>query len=161
MPSTYPTYTNVHAISPDDVWAVGGGPRPVAHWNGKHWQRLSADASGVAALHDVAASGPNNVWIVGGPRPFVTRFDGRRFTKIPIPRTHWGALDAKHIDTPLWGVLAISPRNVWAVGIFGVEHYTGRGWERVRRDDWWAIAAAGRSDLWAVGGSDVLRYTCR
>lgn len=167
-------YATVTAISRTNSWAAGGQRtrwaddvfRP-AHWDGRGL-KLIKDASGtwqVSALGS-SASGPRNVWIVGSVwgepwTPFAERFDGKHFRRIPVPFRHWKANYNRNKDSDLLGVAAISPRNVWAVGTFGIEHYDGRSWQLISHDSSYsAIDALSPADIWAVGGTKAARFRC-
>lgn len=167
-PSEFFTLT---AIALGDVWAAGSSAptyrpnRPVAHWNGRSW-RLVKDAAQdgwETTARASSASGASNVWIVGDQAagPFVERFDGRRFTRVPVPAGDWMANYNSQQDSYLTGVEAVSPRDVWAVGNFGIEHYDGRRWLRSSPDrSLEAITAATSTDIWATGGASVRHLTC-
>jgi hypothetical protein len=167
-------YTTVTAISRNDAWAAGSRTlgydrvfRP-AHWNGRSWS-LVEDASKtmLAGASDSSASGARNVWIVGGNwgepgTPFVERFNGNRFALIPVPFRHWRENYKRNRDSDVLGVAAISPRSVWAVGSFGIEHYDGRHWRRISHDSSYrAIDATAPTDIWAVGGRKAAHFSCR
>lgn len=167
-PSEFFTLT---AIAPGDVWAAGSSAptyrpnRPVAHWNGRRW-RLVKDAAQdgwATTARDSSASGASNIWIVGDQAagPFVERFDGRRFTRVPVPAGDFMANYNNQQDSYLTGVEAVSPRDVWAVGNFGIEHYDGHRWLRSSPDDSLeAITAVTSTDIWATGGASVRHLTC-
>src|SRR5262249_48916645 len=61
----------VAAVSPDDVWAVGGtnfsGKTVIMHWNGTAWTRMASPTPhGISSeLKAVAASSAINAWAVG------------------------------------------------------------------------------------------------
>jgi hypothetical protein len=129
----------VWAISPDDVWAVGGiggettpwfacrtgGAEPgraealVMHWDGSSWQRVAVPG-GEGPLVSVTASGPGDVWAVGsgsGDTTVALHFDGRAWTR---ERIH---------DYPL-GRVAVTAvpgtPELWAVGAAHHEADYGR-----------------------------------
>ena len=171
VPSSGGAYRTVTAISGTDVWAAGEQP---VRWNGTTW-KLVRDTSRPGwhtFAYGSSASGRKNLWIVGNEAaaPFVERFDGRRFVRFPVPAAHWKSNEE---DSSLGGVTAISARDVWAVGNFGIEHFTGRQWSLVSRDSAYVgITATSRTDIWAVGSvlkvtgagpaavAKVLRYSC-
>ncbi|MCO6007323.1 hypothetical protein NE236_20285 [Actinoallomurus purpureus] len=118
--------TGSAAISPSNVWAVSGGtddrdetPSKYAeHWTGKSWKKATVPATALA----VGASSTKYVWAVGTYKrqPAVMRWSGTswKLTKTPTIKLAgsggWGVLN---------DVLALSPKNVWAVG--GSEWYCG------------------------------------
>lgn len=79
-PSTRFPLTDVAAVSPEDVWAVGRDR--VLHWNGRKWRRVK---SPVTAANTVTAVGPDDVWVAGG-RGELAHFDGHRWTLEASPQ---------------------------------------------------------------------------
>ncbi|HKP53774.1 MAG TPA: SBBP repeat-containing protein [Chloroflexia bacterium] len=193
----------VHAIAPDDVWAVGSvGANSydhtfntlTLHWNGTAWSIVpSPNPSSYQAdiLQDVTATSANDVWAAGYyvtmvpnggyyyeiSRPLLLRWNGIEWTETV------GALRGEG-DHDIYGIHAISPNDVWAVGssqetTYGgnpqtlTEHWNGLIWTVVDspspsgfynylKD----VDAAAPDDVWAVGaftdlGTDslVLRYS--
>jgi hypothetical protein len=122
---------------------------------------VSSDLSGVAA------SSAASVWAVGSTvmtDPMAMRWDGSAWTEKVLtlvqgqPGNPPGSLDA---------VAAVSPHDVWAVGVNAgeplAEHWDGRAWTVVRTPspspqgggaDLYGIAAASARDIWAVGGAN-------
>jgi hypothetical protein len=109
----------ISAISPTDIWAVGGlygVGAMVERWNGKRWGRVAAPR--FQQFGAVAAVTPTNVWAVGAhsdectTRPVIEHWNGRR----------WTALEARPALGPglgdLYSISAASPRDIWAVGGF-------------------------------------------
>jgi hypothetical protein len=175
VPSPSPFSDNslaaVDATGPADVWAVGtafvhplGGPSQavIQHWDGASWQAmpvlpviLAAQAGIPTMLNGVAALAPNDVWAVGGiiesggSRPFVLHYDGVSWTRATVP--------ALEVRTSLTDVVALSPTNIYAVGLDVILHYDGASWTRERippadsRQQLNAVAAVGRGTVWAVG----------
>ena len=108
----------VHAVSPDDVWAVGsadtqGGRAPlVEHWDGQAWSVVSTSGLPVtqASLSAVAAFGPEDVWVAGwrgfgkAQRALLAHWDGHRWTRLQGRRA------------ALNDLAALSPHDIWAVG---------------------------------------------
>jgi hypothetical protein len=108
----------VTAIGVKDAWAVGQGPtRPLAeHWNGRVWRVVSVRApigSPAPSLLAVSASSPTDVWAAGqhgyGPdaKALVEHWDGHAWTSSRSAAARY---------TSLFGIAALSGRNVWAVG---------------------------------------------
>jgi hypothetical protein len=180
VPSPRSTYHTVTAVSRSDVWAAGmangsfSPNLPVARWDGQSWELVpdTAETGWETYANASSASGPTNVWIVGqeAAGPFVERFDGSRFARVAVPHAHWKSNYDNGENSYFDGVVAISPRNVWAVGTFGIEHYDGRSWQLSSRDgSYSAITAASPRDIWAVGSTfngristaKVLRYGCK
>jgi hypothetical protein len=163
------TYSTITAVSRDNAWAAGGGGDTLvhaAHWDGRDWTLIEDAIRPGRFTYALgsSASGPKEVWIVGnaGVAPFAQRFNGRRFIQVPVPYKHWRANDENQDDSFLADVEAISARNVWAVGNFGVDHYNGRRWNLISRArSYRTLAAAGPTEVWAVGGGKVIRFDCK
>jgi hypothetical protein len=163
------SYNTVTALSGSDAWAAGtaGSSRLymlAAHWSGRSWTLVkdTSDPDYETHANGSSASDPRDVWIVGqeAAGPLVERFDGHRFVRVSVPYDLWKSHYANEEPSHLYGVAAISPRSVWAVGTFGIVHYDGRNWKVVVRDELClAITARAPTDIWAVGGQ-VYHYTC-
>lgn len=54
----------IYAIGPDDVWAVGGPPRAMLHWDGSTWQEVDPFGYGTQ-LNGVSANAAGEVVVVG------------------------------------------------------------------------------------------------
>lgn len=124
----------IDGTSGTDVWAVGSSHRSgstlfglILHWAGSGWirnrGRLGPDGFQTALFATTAIS-PGDVWAVGETSPsdqfvpFVpalAHWDGARWNKVPGPATD------QSLRT--FGVDAVSPDDVWAVGGVG----RGRG----------------------------------
>lgn len=170
---------SVHAIAPDDAWAVGntglsgrGQSRGsvIEHWDGTRWTMVPGptDRAAGAELHDLAAAAPNDVWAVGtvwidgGTRsaPAIEHWDGTGWTLVPSP-----AIDT---DAVLNGVTVNSATDAWAVGATQspagihtlVEHWDGTAWSIVpgaadspADSALNGVHAFSRTDAWAVGST--------
>ncbi|HEU5440230.1 MAG TPA: hypothetical protein VFU88_13150 [Ktedonobacterales bacterium] len=145
---------SVAAISPNDVWAVGGqvnygagnhspAGRPlIMHWNGSKWSVVPSGqtATPYVELDSVAAISANDVWAVGlidtGPgqsHPLVERWDGNAWHVVGTPdisgAVNSGFRAAASIPgtEQLWAV-------DWAVGRDvrdGFERWDGTAWKLV------------------------------
>jgi hypothetical protein len=162
--------TAVTAVSSNNVWAVGlrddfSGDL-VEHWDGTSWSIVSSPAFTGAndILHGISADASNDVWAVGnsfvGAGPSILHFDGTNWSRVAAPRFHFSSLSA---------VTALSPTNVWAVGIGKgsnlccshalIEHWDGTSWSIVPSPNpntrvssiLVGIAAISANDIWAVG----------
>jgi hypothetical protein len=162
----------VAAVSPNDVWAVGGTDQSgdpyqtlVEHWNGTSWSIVS-QASFPGVLYGVVALGPNNVWAVGSEnypgRGLIEHWNGTTWTATYL---RFAAL--------LRGAAAVGPREIWAVGQrygttnpFGdttlTMRFNGRAWSVVKSpnplsgtdtDQNWltAVSVVASKNVWAVG----------
>ena len=170
--------TGVAAVSPSDVWAVGGSggwysnrltKTLVEHWDGSRWRVVPSpnSGSGLNELTGVAAAGPDDIWAVGytsddgDPRTLIEHWGGRRWNVIPSPSPGTGG-------NYLYAVTAIGADDVWAVGASGdvnfasgvtlIEHWDGTSWTVVGGPDpsgqgdlLFGVAAASSQDVWAVG----------
>jgi len=116
----------VHAVAPNDVWAVGqrlGAKAPdeglVEHWNGRAWSvvGLPGPDSASVMLDGVAAT-HGQVWAAGeadspssGGRPLIESYQQGQWHIAHLPAsagTNW---------TNLWGITAVGS-TAWAVGTF-------------------------------------------
>jgi hypothetical protein len=168
------------AVSPTDVWTAGNflpdasGSNPdatlatAAHFDGTRWVHTPVPDSGpnFNTLFGVAAT-PGRAWAVGvaldrayHAHSLIEAWDGAAWHIAPTPK----------LDTQrdiLYSATAVSPSDVWAVGIqqsesgrFGtlIEHWDGTRWSVVPSPDpgsagnqLYGVAAAGPADVWAVG----------
>ncbi len=189
----YNTLESVSAVSANDVWAVGyyeliDGYRTanlVEHWDGQRWQVATVPqpgvGSGVARLYSVSAHAANDAWAVGEyaihPTSYLQalHWDGISWQLVPVP------VPPDYLLDPLQAVIAIGPRDAWAVGSYQVnyglnrtmvEHWDGVNWLQVsspndsHNDYLNSIAAVSPTELWAVGsrwrganGSISMHYT--
>jgi hypothetical protein len=95
---------DVEAVAPDDVWAAGylHNKALMIHFDGQAWARTETATRG--ATNAIAPVSTTDAWAAGGG---IERFDGQTWTDAEAPvRT----------DGELFGVAAISPSDVWAVG---------------------------------------------
>ena len=171
----------IHAITADDVWAVGKfgdilAPDTLAeHWDGSAWSVVSTPdprrhSNDGNVLDAVDATGPNDVWAVGShivrggidTRPFIVHFDGAQWRQVPPP-------SGRFPSSTLTGVAALAPDDVWIVGITHsghppieaplAMHWDGTAWHVVRTpnpsgdrdDELTGVSAVGPNDIWAVG----------
>ena len=177
------TYGAVAAVSRSDVWTAGNflpdAPgsnvdatlATAAHFNGTRWTHTPVPDSGpnFNTLFGVAAT-PGRAWAVGvaldrsySAHSLVEAWNGTAWQIARTPKLHT-------LRDILYSVTAVSPVDVWAVGIqqspggtFGtlIEHWNGRRWSVVPSPDpgatgnqLYGVAAAGPADIWAVGERD-------
>jgi hypothetical protein len=174
----FSTLQAVTAISPSDVWAVGGqaGIRnhmPVTvplieHWNGARWSIVPSPKAAVGVLESVSATSASDVWAVGagqqsGQSTVALHFDGSSWTLVAVP-TPPGTSGG------LFAVKALSAADAWAVGEsfptaggngkILTDHWNGTSWQVVPAPpvggpgalsalSW--IDAAPDTGVWAVG----------
>lgn len=179
VPSVSPAFDalyGVTALSRNDVWAVGTSQRHsspvqplIEHWDGANWSAVdSPTLPGPAGLFEVDAVSPKDVWAIGQFNPnsqlgtLIEHWDGYEWTIVPSP--HPGSINglpqAEVID-----VDALSPNNVWAVGVsIGptrtesfVMNWDGAVWSLVptprleRSSGFSSILALAPTDVWAAG----------
>jgi hypothetical protein len=121
------TLSDVAAVSPSDVWAVGGGwtdtEQPViTHWTGKGWDPVKSPEVpnlqySFASVDAVSAS---DVWAVGNgeaspssgfsPVPVIAHYDGHAWSMVPPPTPPASTSDV------LIGIDMVSATDGWAVG---------------------------------------------
>ena len=139
--------TAMAAVSASDAWAVGTyqatgwAQTLIEHWDGTAWTvTASPDPGGPAAnsfLYAVAAASASRApGRSAGPRlrtPLIERWNGRSWTTAASPSP--GSFGVGY----LYGVIALSARDVWAAGNYQgsggsltlVEHWNGTRWRQV------------------------------
>jgi hypothetical protein len=174
----FSTLQAVTAISPGDVWAVGGqaGIRGqvavtvplIEHWNGARWSIVPAPKAALGVLESVSATSASDVWAVGagqqnGQSTVALHFDGSswKLVTVPAPPGTSGGLS---------GVKALSPAGAWAVGEsfpstggngkILTDHWNGTSWQVVPAPPVGgpgalsalsSVDAAPGTGVWAVG----------
>jgi hypothetical protein len=165
---------SVSAVSANDVWAVGAshnGSFPsrtlIQHWDGAEWSIVPSPNPDdqVNALRGVAALSANDVWAVG------YSFGTQSETNIDTLILHWDGASWSEVASPnipavanqLFGIAAISPNDIWAVGAVGGAplsmHWNGSAWTIVPQpfntglsSEWLAgVSGAASNDVWSVG----------
>lgn len=154
------TFWWVSGSGADDVWMVGEKGR-IAHWNGSTFE---SHVSGVTAtLWGVFATSKTDAWAVGGtpeggtalPNDIVLHWDGQAWAPITLPGPALGRSLYK-----IWGT---SADNLYVVGEAGtVWHKKGTTWlleseTPLATGTLFTVAGASESEIYAVGGVDVLR----
>jgi hypothetical protein len=116
-PFVGPTYRNMAASGPHDVWLWGGAR--VVHGDGVGWE---SRPPGVAVVHAIAPDGTGAAWLAGGDDPkqdgdVVLRWDpaARAWSRLGLPP----GLRARD-------VLVGGRDDVWLVGGRRVHHVEGR-----------------------------------
>jgi hypothetical protein len=181
------SFSGMSVVSPKDVWAAGqyytgvsgSGPNLtplIMRWDGTACKRVkSPNPSGSyrTFLNGVSADAPNDAWVAGYYAV------GNAQGQIPVPLIeHWNGTAWKIAKTPppganqeaeLWGVSAVSPKDVWAVGYSQVVsvatpqplilHWNGAAWKKVKVPSpsgatstrLNGVSADSPNDAWAVG----------
>jgi hypothetical protein len=163
----------VAALSPREVWAVGGNGGPIImRWDGTQWNLEATSHPGdTAELNGVSAVVSDDVWavgrsVVGGLSQNLTmHWDGVNWSEIPSP-------NMGSVSNALYGVSANTSNDVWAVGQFGsvqpyiyptellIMHWDGRQWTIFRQQPvgqnsvLYGVTAVSANDAWAVGVYD-------
>jgi len=108
---TFEYLSAVHAISSDDVWAVGQATPAAAialHWNGTQWSYVNSPAN---QLIDVSGVGSDSVWAIGHlPTSYgatLLRWDGQNWTVAQTFSSTQGGLYALSV---------LSDSNVYLAG---------------------------------------------
>lgn len=164
----------VAAVSPSNVWAVGGevtydaqnGPQVaqvIEHWDGARWSLASiAPVNSVYGLLGVAAS-EGTAFTVGqhhdanGAGPTLVEQLSGGATWSPVASPSPGT-----VDNRLLAVAGVSSSNAWAVGESGdgtlAEHWNGSVWSVAPTqngspydDTLNAVTTISAGDAWAVG----------
>jgi hypothetical protein len=162
----------VTAISTNDVWAVGENANVsvdlVEHWDGTRWSVVSSPAfnGSIEVMYGISADASNDVWVVGNSPGVILHFGGTSWTRTVLKPALYGGPALK-------AVVALSPSNVWVVGMVRpsaadgwrpvVEHWDGTNWSGVSSPDpkpntslWLtAITAVSANDTWAVGSVGI------
>jgi hypothetical protein len=178
----------VHAISSDDVWAVGFGDDPggftghaiALQWSGSKWRLadLAPRGSSGSDLAAVNGTSADDVWAVGSSdgATLIEHFDGRSWSIVSSP-------NGDGATSTLSAVAAIAADDVWAVGSTEsdastpggsgedtlIMHWDGASWSVVPSPNGLSssnslldVAAFGPDDVWAGGQSyDDLAVTSR
>lgn len=162
----------VDAISATDIWAVGFKDNEsntlTMHWDGTSWTHVPSPNVGESnKLLGVSMISSNDVWAVGywrqtfetDNRTLILHWNGSEWSIVPSP--HIGE------ETTLEDVIAISPTEVWAVGIWYTRatsthtftlRWDGIQWSVVPSPDVGdmnnvihAVTAVSSNDIWALG----------
>ena len=167
----------VDAISSSNAWAVGSASSNldqttlILHWNGTSWTIVPSPSPGTAGLntlYGVAANSANDVWAVGSftnsgeyAQTLIIHWDGTSWSVIP-------SANVPGVNSELYGVVALGPNNVWAVGYGGISsggfstlvvHWNGSSWSIVPSANPFgdnilsAVSGTGANDISAVGRS--------
>jgi hypothetical protein len=155
-PGHYPASNElyaVHAISNDDVWAVGhtftvNNEQTLAlHWDGTSWENVpTPHPSRYSRLRSVDAAASDDIWAVGEidrsgrQRTLTQHYDGTSWTTVPSPNE---GLTVDYMSS----VSVAAPDDVWVVGyhiaVIGFDqpyqtsswHYDGVSWSLVDAPD--------------------------
>jgi hypothetical protein len=111
--------SDVVALGPNDVWAVGGsdsGPF-VMHWNGSQWDVLPPPPD---SGDSIAAVGPDDIWVSGWNG--FHHWDGQSWTEVPA------AVPGATYVIRSGGLEIVGDCDIWCVGFWaeadGITSYT-------------------------------------
>ncbi len=174
----------VAVVSANAIWAVGNVSDPLTRqqttliefWDGAQWRIVSSPNPSLTynTLYSVTAVSTNDAWAVGfeansvgTAQTLIEHWNGSRWSVVTSPNAGSG-------DNELFGVAAVSARDVWAVGFYVtstgeqtplIEHWNGARWRVVPgpRSNTVAVlsgvAAVSANDIWAVGTSTIETQT--
>lgn len=146
-------FRSIAALGPDDIWAVGQESTAqfldltvAMHWDGATWTQFATPSPLMIREEDenwltsVAAVATDDIWATGiardpdwgiVDRPFTIHWDGTQWSMMDTPDP-----GGSKTNNDLWGVVANSSSDVWAVGSLGNEpnwntfvlHWDGAVW---------------------------------
>lgn len=142
----------VHAVSKDDVWAVGN-EGTLLHFDGAAWTLSPAQTT--QPLWGIWGAASDDLWAVGGSgfssgEPLLFHFDGTAWTKIQVPPL---SRDNVFAFYKVWGTSATDVRVVGQDG--AIIHFDGAGWKDEvsgAKDDLISLWGNGPNHIVAVGG---------
>ena len=187
-PATSTVLSDIAVIAVNDIWVVGSHDEAntlITHWNGSIWEVVpSPNLCKVKnTLVSVSAIGANDVWAVGAcsdedtggriawGKTLIEHWDGTRWSIVQGP----GLLGPHQLT----GVAAISPDDVWAVGVSWtnanypvvehtvVMHWDGKQWSVIpspnqsSAQSFYDVAAVSKDEIWAVGESENQVFSAR
>jgi hypothetical protein len=174
------------AISATDMWAAGSlltnntqSLFPLfEHWDGTSWTPITTPDN-FATIFGVSAVSSKDVWAVGDigitSATFIEHWDGTGWTVVPSPSPGISKGGNDHLN----GVVALAPKDVWAVGFTMpgptppppqfdtptrtlIEHFDGVSWKVVpspnvgphsqfQSNRLLGLTAVSPADIWAFG----------
>jgi hypothetical protein len=170
--------TDVSAVTPSDVWAVGFSTAGstfqtlILHWNGTSWTQVASPnpGFGLSELLGVDALSANDAWAVG---EYNTSAGALKTLVLHWNGTTWAQVASPNPGVPssavfLADVSATSSSDVWAVGEYSsngavvkplVLHWNGTSWTQVASphppgtfgSELLGVNALSPGDAWAVG----------
>jgi hypothetical protein len=173
----YSGYEVVVANGKNSAWALGGTDlsggngtvqRPVAmRWNGRNWSGYTLPSGLTSTIIAASAPAANDIWAVTSFGGYILHWNGTAWSV--AKRLPW---NGKGVEPQLTGVVALSPKNVWAFGEsgftlgWGTWHYNGKSWSQWRGNagDLADGSAVSAGNIWAIGGplapqSAIVHYT--
>ncbi|HUE20333.1 MAG TPA: hypothetical protein VMQ86_01540 [Bryobacteraceae bacterium] len=158
----------VAASSPSDIWAVG---QTTIHYDGTSWTAFPApriNGDNTSYLDGVVDVSPTDAWAAGivgigtaSPGQLIEHWDGTEWREFPGPAFSSGE------QPEIYGMSAVFPKDVWAVGSELVdnenlaalfEHWDGTAWTAHTGQFYGffrGVSADAADDIWAVGYSGL------
>jgi hypothetical protein len=158
----------VAASSPSDIWAVG---QTTIHYDGTSWTAFPApriNGDNTSYLDGVVDVSPTDAWAAGivgigtaSPGQLIEHWDGTEWREFPGPAFSSGE------QPEIYGMAAVFPKDVWAVGSELVdnenlaalfEHWDGTAWTAHTGQFYGffrGVSADAADDIWAVGYSGL------
>lgn len=174
--TNYSGYTDVAAVSPTDIWVLGGTDNdgepapgnPVAvQWNGRKWSTWSMPAGTQSSIFFASVVSAKSIWAVSDGGGYIVHWNGSRWTLAE----HLPPGPAGEGPLVLSGVTAVNDSDVWVFGTspigpgYGTWHYNGHTWTHVTGDGGQITSASASSaaNVWGIGTSKLpsdllLRY---
>ncbi|MBN8699639.1 MAG: T9SS type A sorting domain-containing protein [Chitinophagales bacterium] len=130
----------IHAVSPSDIWAVGGKsgatdfPPYVIHYNGSSWSEVAVPNPDYRSHFNDIHGTANDLWAVGYKgntvgqfHSFAMHWNGSNWTEISLPSS------VATPQTQLRAVKMTSTNDVWAAGTYSAGgmftiHWNGTHW---------------------------------
>ncbi|KAB2350328.1 hypothetical protein [Actinomadura rudentiformis] len=167
---------DAEVISSKNVWlsvSEHSGRGQLRNWNGRKWRSMRVPAAG--RLYSLSFSSGKSGWAVGtkasGGGAVAVRWNGSSWKPTALPRIQMPKGSTLHLGS----VLALSSRNVYAVGSYSwmvdddeefrpiVLHWNGSKWRRLTgpkvHSNLSGLTTDGRGGLWMnVGGDRLANY---
>ncbi len=162
-PNNTSGFSDVVALSPRDVWAVGNVAPPgpltaikplIRRWNGRSWVTVGLPAKfSHAQVLAAAAYSPADVWVFGQWRN-AKGLDGHAFALRWTGA--WSLVGFWKTYNIVTGAAVFGPADAWIFGGLGVRHYNGHGWMTSALPYSLTRASAiSANDIWAVGANNT------
>jgi hypothetical protein len=166
------TLNGVVSVSSSNAWAVGeqpvaasglvppGSTALIEHWDGSTWSIVAAPAKS-QPLSAITADSATDAWAAGTQN--ILHWNGSTWSSVPLPFS---------IEGSYFGVAALAPNNVWAVGGVApagcggdlpatIAHWDGHTWSLVPNTPQgvlFGVSASRPNDVWAVGLNGLIMH---
>lgn len=126
------TANNIWAVGAYHIESSGANESLIEHWDGTTWS-IAASSGGNDDILDAVTRvpGTNQIWTAG----YDYTYTSQGYTAVPLSQ-YWDGTTWRSIYGPtntlgvLYGVTAITTKNIWAVGSL-IEHWNGASWSVV------------------------------